>query len=122
MSGIDTWQARRETGRQERLIRAYYHRELPRPQQQRQQTRAVCYNPSMPTAKDQVRKLLDTIPDNASFEDIQYHIYVRQKIAAGLADVEAGRGVTPGGGARRMGPRGEFTWAEERLAAARRAA
>ena len=56
----------------------------------------------MPTAKEQVRKLLDTIPDNASFEDIQYHIYVRQKIAAGLADVEAGRVVTQAEAERRM--------------------
>jgi hypothetical protein len=33
----------------------------------------------METAKEEVRKLLDQIPDDASFEDIQYHIYVRQK-------------------------------------------
>ena len=63
----------------------------------------------MPTAKDQVRKLLDTIPDNASFEDIQYHIYVRQKIAAGLADVEAGRVVTQEEAERRMGEWGKST-------------
>ena len=56
----------------------------------------------MPTAKEQVRKLLDTIPDNASFEDIQYHIYVRQKIEAGLADVEAGRVMTQADAERRM--------------------
>ena len=45
----------------------------------------------MTTAKDEVRKLLDKLPDDASFEDIQYHIYVREKIQKGLADVEAGR-------------------------------
>jgi predicted transcriptional regulator len=63
----------------------------------------------MNTAKEQVRKLLDTIPDNASFEDIQYHIYVRQKIAAGLADVEAGRVVTQEEAERRMGEWGKST-------------
>jgi predicted transcriptional regulator len=63
----------------------------------------------MPTAKDQVRKLLDTIPDNASFEDIQYHIYVRQKIAAGLADVEAGRVMTQDEAERRMAEWGKST-------------
>ncbi|HEX6728313.1 MAG TPA: hypothetical protein VF078_13255 [Nitrospira sp.] len=45
----------------------------------------------MSTAKDEVRKLLDRLPDEASFEDIQYHIYVREKIERGLKDVEEGR-------------------------------
>lgn len=48
----------------------------------------------MSTAKEEVRKLLETLPDGASLEDIQYHIYVRQKIARGLQDVEAGRVLT----------------------------
>ena len=34
----------------------------------------------MGSAKDEVRRILEQIPDNASFEDIQYHIYVREKI------------------------------------------
>jgi len=45
----------------------------------------------MRTAKEEVKKLLDQIPDEASFEDIQYHIYVREKIERGLDDVKAGR-------------------------------
>ena len=45
----------------------------------------------MSTAKEEVRKLLDQLPDEASFEDIQYHIYVREKIERGLKDVEEGR-------------------------------
>jgi len=45
----------------------------------------------MGTAKEEVRKLLDQIPDDASFDDIQYHIYVREKIERGLKDVEEGR-------------------------------
>ena len=45
----------------------------------------------MNTAKENVRELLDRIPDNASFEDIQYHIYVCQKIERGLKDVEESR-------------------------------
>jgi predicted transcriptional regulator len=35
--------------------------------------------------------MLDRLPDDSSLEDIQYHIYVRQKIEQGLEDVEAGR-------------------------------
>jgi hypothetical protein len=42
-------------------------------------------------AKEDVRRLLELLPDDASLEDIQYHIYVRQKIARGLEDVEADR-------------------------------
>lgn len=45
----------------------------------------------METAKEQVKRILDTLPEDASYEDIQYHIYVRQRIEQGLADVEAGR-------------------------------
>ncbi|MBC8185313.1 hypothetical protein H8E88_29820 [candidate division KSB1 bacterium] len=43
------------------------------------------------TAKDEVTKLLDQVPDDVSFEDIQYHIYVCQKIERGLKDIEEGR-------------------------------
>lgn len=45
----------------------------------------------MYNAKEEVRKMLDQIPDDATFEDIQYHIYVRQKIEQGLKDIEEGR-------------------------------
>ena len=45
----------------------------------------------METAKDQVQQILEILPENASLEDIQYHIYVRQMIEDGIADVEAGR-------------------------------
>jgi len=44
----------------------------------------------MGTTKEEVRRMLDHIPDDASFEDIQYHIYVRQKIERGLNDIEEG--------------------------------
>ena len=45
----------------------------------------------METAKNQVEQILRNLPDDASLEDIQYHIYVRQKIQQGLHDEEAGR-------------------------------
>jgi len=45
----------------------------------------------MRTAKEEVRKMLDQMPDDASFEDIQYHIYVREKIERGLKDIQEGR-------------------------------
>jgi predicted transcriptional regulator len=42
------------------------------------------------TAKDEVRALLDKLPDDASLNDIQYHIYVRQKIERGLEAIRKG--------------------------------
>lgn len=40
------------------------------------------------SAKDEIRDLLEQLPDGASLEDIQYHIYVRYKVRKGL-DAEA---------------------------------
>jgi predicted transcriptional regulator len=48
----------------------------------------------METAKEQVQQLLSALPEDATLEDIQYHIYIRQKIEQGLVDVEAGRVVS----------------------------
>ena len=48
----------------------------------------------MPTAKQEVREMLQELPDDATLEDIQYHIYVKQKVALGLDDVRAGRVVS----------------------------
>lgn len=54
------------------------------------------------TAKEEVKKILDNLPDDSSFEDIQYHIYVRAKIEQGLEDVEEGRLLTQKEVERRM--------------------
>jgi predicted transcriptional regulator len=56
----------------------------------------------MSTAKEEVRKLLDILPEDTTFEDIQYHIYVREKIERGLSDVEMGRVVTNTEAERRL--------------------
>jgi predicted transcriptional regulator len=45
----------------------------------------------MRTAKEEVQKMLEQLPDDVSLEDIQYHIYVREKIERGLKDVREGR-------------------------------
>ena len=37
------------------------------------------------------KAILDKLPDDASWEDVQYHLYVRQQIEAGLEDDAAGR-------------------------------
>ena len=42
----------------------------------------------MQTTKQEVEKILSYLPDNCSLEDIQYHLYVLQKIEKGLKEVE----------------------------------
>jgi predicted transcriptional regulator len=56
----------------------------------------------METAKEEVRRILDLLPDDATLEDIQYRIYVRQAITAGLRDVEQGQIVSQEEVERRM--------------------
>jgi hypothetical protein len=41
--------------------------------------------------KDEALRLVKDLPDDASWDDLMYKIYVRQTIEAGLADSEAGR-------------------------------
>ena len=45
----------------------------------------------MESAKEEVMQLLKNLPDNSTLEEIQYHLYVRQKIQRGIKDVEDGR-------------------------------
>jgi predicted transcriptional regulator len=44
--------------------------------------------------KPDARRIVDELPDTATWEDLMYEIYVRESIEAGLADVEAGRVVS----------------------------
>ncbi len=44
----------------------------------------------MPTAKEDIRHLLDQLPDDVSREQIQYHIYVQQKVERSLAAADRG--------------------------------
>ena len=57
----------------------------------------------MQTAKEEVMEILKGLPDNSTLEEIQYHLYVRQKIEWGIKDIEAGRTYTQEEMERRMG-------------------
>ena len=57
----------------------------------------------METAKEEVRRILDSLPDDATLEDVQYRIYIRQAIVAGLRDVDEGRVISQEEVQRRMG-------------------
>ena len=47
----------------------------------------------MSSAKEAARQLIDHLPEQATWDDIMYELYVKQKIEEGLADIEAGRTV-----------------------------
>ena len=41
--------------------------------------------------KDIVEEILEQLPEDTTLEEVQYRLFVRQKIEQGLADVKAGR-------------------------------
>lgn len=45
----------------------------------------------MRTVKQEVSNLLNRLHEDCSLEDVQYHLYVLQKIKRGLKDTEEGR-------------------------------
>ena len=57
----------------------------------------------MLTAKQEVMELLKDLPDTSTLEEIQYHLYVRQKVQRGIQDVEEGRIYTQEEVEKRMG-------------------
>ena len=44
----------------------------------------------MNTPKDEVRKLLDRLPPEASFEEIQYQVYVLDAVSRGSEEIDRG--------------------------------
>lgn len=47
--------------------------------------------PATTTPKQEAQRLLETLPDDASLEEIQYHLYVLQKIDEGRRAIAEGR-------------------------------
>jgi predicted transcriptional regulator len=47
----------------------------------------------MATPKQTAKELIEHLPDQASWDDIMYELYVKQKIEAGLKAVAEGRTV-----------------------------
>lgn len=43
----------------------------------------------MNTAKDEIQSLLQKLPDDCTFEDVQYHLYVIDKIQKGIKRAES---------------------------------
>ena len=47
--------------------------------------------PQNTDVKRSAREAIDSLPDDSTWDDVIYRLYVRQKIDAGLADADAGR-------------------------------
>jgi len=45
----------------------------------------------MSSVKEQARELIERLPENATWKDVLYEIYVRQEIEAGIRDLDEGR-------------------------------
>jgi predicted transcriptional regulator len=48
----------------------------------------------MNIVKQEAKNLIDKLPDNVTWDDIMYEMYVKKKIAAGLKAAEEGRVVS----------------------------
>lgn len=42
------------------------------------------------TAKEEARKMLDLLPEDATWEDLQYSIYVRERVERGRLEADHG--------------------------------
>ena len=57
----------------------------------------------MSIAKSEVKALLDTLPEDSSLEDVQYHLYVLEKIKAGMNRANSEGALTHDEVSERMG-------------------
>ena len=55
------------------------------------------------TVKDEARRLIERLPDDATWEDLHDEIYFRQAVEAGLKDSREGRTVPHDEARRRLG-------------------
>ena len=46
------------------------------------------------TVKEQARRMLDALPESATWDDIFYELYTRRQVALGMQDVDEGRTVS----------------------------
>lgn len=57
----------------------------------------------MATAKEEVERLLGKLPNDCSLEDIQYHLYVLEKVRNGLKSADTDGGVPQDKAEERLG-------------------
>ena len=56
----------------------------------------------MASAKEAARQIIDRLPDQATWDDIMYELYVKQKVKAGLKAADEGRTVSHEEAKRRL--------------------
>jgi predicted transcriptional regulator len=59
----------------------------------------------MSTVKKEARKLIDKLPDQATWDDIMYEFYVKKKLAAALKAAEEGQVVSHEEAKKRLLPK-----------------
>jgi len=53
-------------------------------------------------AKEEAKKLIDKLPEHATWEDIMYELYVKKKIAVALKAAEEGQVISHEGVKKRL--------------------
>lgn len=56
----------------------------------------------MSVAKEKAIRLIQSLPDDCTLEDIQYHLYVREKVERGIRAMDEGRVVSQEEAERRV--------------------
>ncbi len=47
----------------------------------------------MATVKEQLQHLVDELPDDCTFDEVEYRLYALRKIQAGLESLDRGEGI-----------------------------
>jgi predicted transcriptional regulator len=58
----------------------------------------------MASVKEEVRRMIESLPDDATWEDVQYSIYVRERIERGRREAADGKLLDEDEVERRMKP------------------
>jgi len=58
----------------------------------------------MASAKEEIRRMIETLPENVTWEEVQYSIYVRERIERGRCEAAEGRILDEDEAERRMKP------------------
>jgi len=58
----------------------------------------------MATVKEEVRRMIESLPEDATWEDVQYSIYVRERIERGRREATDGKILDEDDVERRMKP------------------
>ncbi len=46
------------------------------------------------TVKDQVKKIIEQLPDACTVEDVQYQLFLIEKVRRGLKSIDEGKGIS----------------------------